>query len=95
MATTGTPLYYAVFGDDSFILAPTPDSNYTFEIHYKYRPASLTAGASGGTTWLSTNARNAMLYGSLMEAGTFLKMPLPELQLFEGRFQEAMATMKG
>jgi len=93
-ATTGLPVYYAVFDDDSFILAPTPDANYDFELHYKYRPASLTAGASDGTTWLSTNAMNAMLYGSLMEGGTFLKMPLQELQLFEQRFQESMATLK-
>ena len=93
-ATTGLPVYYAVFDDDTFILAPTPDDTYTFELHYKYRPASLTAGAAGGTTWLSTNAMNAMLYGSLMEGGTFLKMPPPELQLFEQRFQEAMANLK-
>jgi len=93
-ATTGLPVYYAVFDDDTFILAPTPDDTYTFELHYKYRPASLTAGASDGTTWLSTNAMNAMLYGSLMEGGTFLKMPPPELQLFEQRFQEAMANLK-
>ena len=73
-ATTGLPVYYAVFDDDTLILAPTPDDTYTFELHYKYRPASLTAGASDGTTWLSTNAMNAMLYGSLMEGGTFLKM---------------------
>jgi|TARA_R100001244_G_scaffold43634_1_gene39161 hypothetical protein len=93
-ATTGLPVYYAVFDDDTFILAPTPDDTYTFELHYKYRPASLTAGASDGTTWLSTNAMNAMLYGSLMEGGTFLKMAPPELQLFEQRFQEAMANLK-
>jgi len=93
-ATTGLPVYYAVFDDDTFILAPTPDDTYTFELHYKYRPASLTAGASDGTTWLSTNAMNAMLYGSLMEGGTFLKMPPPELQLFEQRFQEAMVNLK-
>ena len=93
-ATTGLPVYYAVFDDDTFILAPTPDDNYTFELHYKYRPASLTVGASDGTTWLSTNAVNAMLYGSLMEGGTFLKMPPQELQLFEQRFQESVATLK-
>ena len=93
-ATTGLPVYYAVFDDDTFILAPTPDDNYTFELHYKYRPASLTAGAAGGTTWLSTNAMNAMLYGSLMEGGTFLKMAPQELQLFEQRFQEAMVNLK-
>jgi len=93
-ATTGLPIYYAVFDDDTLILAPTPDDTYTFELHYKYRPASLTAGASDGTTWLSTNAMNAMLYGSLMEGGTFLKMAPQELQLFEQRFQESMATLK-
>ena len=93
-ATTGLPVYYAVFDDDTFILAPTPDDDYTFELHYKYRPESLTSGASDGTTWLSTNAMNAMLYGSLMEGGTFLKMPPPELQLFEQRFQEAMVNLK-
>ena len=42
-ATTGLPKYYAVFDENTFILAPTPDSNYTFELHYKHRPASLTA----------------------------------------------------
>jgi len=93
-ATTGLPVYYAVFDDDTFILAPTPDANYDFELHYKYRPSSLTAGASDGTTWLSTNAMNAMLYGSLMEGGTFLKLIPQELQLFEQRFQESMATLK-
>ena len=93
-ATTGTPQYYGVFDDDSFILAPTPDANYTFELHYKYRPTSLTAGATDSTTWLSTNAMNAMLYGSLIEGGVFLKIAPQELQLFEMRFQESMATLK-
>ena len=72
-ATTGQPKYYADFDDDTFILAPTPDSNYTFELHYFYRPSSLTSAGDSGTTWLSTNAPNALLYGSLTEAMTYLK----------------------
>ena len=72
-STTGLPKYYARFDENNFILAPTPDSNYTIELHYFYRPASLTAGADGGTTWLSNNAPFALLYGSLIEAYTFMK----------------------
>ena len=71
--TTGLPKYYARFSEDHFILAPTPNSNYTVELHYFYRPASLTAGADSGTTWISTNAPFALLYGSLIEAYTFMK----------------------
>ena len=72
-STTGLPKYYARFDTDNFIVAPTPDSNYTLELHYYYRPASLTAGADGGTTWLSTNAPFALLYGSLIEAYYYMK----------------------
>jgi len=72
-STTGLPKYYARFDSDNFIVAPTPDSNYTLELHYYYRPVSLTAGADGGTTWLSTNAPFALLYGSLIEAYYYMK----------------------
>ena len=92
-STTGTPAYYAQFDDDTFILAPTPDADYTFELHYKYRPASLTAGASDGTTWLSTNAPDAMLYGSLVEAANFLKSP-EESAMYEQRFQGGVMGLK-
>ena len=92
-ATTGLPKYYAVFDESTFILAPTPDSNYTFELHYKHRPASLTAGADSGTTWLSTNAPDALLYGTLVEAATFLKVP-EEVAQYEQRFVSATAALK-
>ena len=72
-STTGLPKYYARFDNDNFILAPTPNSNYTIELHFYYRPASLTAGADSGTTWVSTNAPFTLLYGSLIEAYTFMK----------------------
>ena len=72
-STTGLPKYYARFSEDHFILAPTPNSAYTVELHYFYRPTSLTAGADSGTTWMSTNAPFALLYGSIVEAYIFMK----------------------
>ena len=72
-STTGLPRYYARFDTDNFIVAPTPNSNYTLELHYYYRPASITAGADSGTTWLSTNAPFALLYGSLIESYYYMK----------------------
>jgi len=92
-ATTGEPKYYATFNNNTFILAPTPSSGFTFELHYVYRPESITT-ASAGTSWLGTNAPDALLYGSLTEAGNFLKLPPAEIQLFEGRFIAAAASLK-
>ena len=91
--TTGLPKYYALFDDTTFLLGPAPDSNYTFELHYKYRPASLTAGAESGTTWLSDNAPDALLYGTLTEAATFLKTP-EEIGNYQQRFDMALAGLK-
>jgi len=93
-ATTGTPKYYARFDVDNLILAPTPDSNYACEFHYFYRPASLTAGADSGTTWLSTNAPNALLYGSLYEAYVYMKGEPDMLQLYDKQFSEALSRLK-
>lgn len=97
-STTGLPKYYALFDDTTFLLAPTPDNpsvgvDYTFELHYKYRPASLTAGAEGGTTWLSDNAPDALLYGTLVEAATFLKVP-EEVGQYEQRFQMGLEGLR-
>ena len=93
-SSTGTPKYYAFFDVSNFILAPTPDSNYVCELHYYYRPASLTAGADGGTTWLSENAPNALLYGSLVEAYIYMKGEQDIMQMYEKQFGEALARIK-
>ena len=93
-STTGLPKYYAKFSEDHFILAPTPNSNYTVELHYFYRPTSLTAGSDSGTTWLSTNAPSALLYGSLFEAYTFMKGEKDILDLYNGRFIETLTRLK-
>ncbi len=91
---TAAPRYYAVYDVGNFIIAPTPDANYTVELHYLYRPQSLTAGADSGTTWLSENAPFAMLYGSLLEAYIFMKGEPDVLQQYSQRYQEALATLK-
>jgi hypothetical protein len=92
-ATTGTPKYYADWDNDTFLLAPTPDSNYTMELHYFYRPTSITA-SSDGTSWLGTNAELALFYGSLVEAYIFMKGEADILQVYNGRFQEALQWLK-
>jgi len=93
-ATTGSPRYYAVFDIGHFIIGPTPDSSYAVELHYFYRPASLTAGSDSGTTWLSDNAQIAMLYGSLLEAYTYMKGEPDLIALYEKRFAEALVGLK-
>ena len=92
--TVGAPRYYAVFDVSNFLLAPTPDVAYTAELHYFYRPASLTAGAEGGTTWLSENAEMAMLYGALIEAYIYMKGEQDVMASYNARFQEALVGIK-
>ena len=93
-STTGEPKYYCQFDVDNLLLGPTPDAVYTAELHYMYRPASITAGADDATTWLGENAEIALLYGSLMEAAIFMKGEPDVIQNYMGRFQEAIAGLK-
>ncbi len=91
---TGEPEFYALFDDSNFLIAPTPDSGYSVELHYYYRPASLTAGAESGTTFLSVNAPNAILFGSLVEAYIYMKGEQDVLAMYEKRFEEALMRLK-
>ena len=93
-ASTGLPEFYAIFDIDNFMVAPTPNSNYAIELHYYFRPSSLTAGADSGTTWLSTNAPFALLYGSLVEAYIFMKGESDMLQQYEKRFVDQLTRLK-
>ena len=96
----GLPLYYADFDKDlnsglkesSIILAPVPDQNYDVELHYLYKPPSLVTDTSG--TWLSDHARNALLYGCLAEAYTFMKGEQDMMAVYENRFQQEIARLK-
>ena len=97
----GLPLYYAQFDKElsttssdgsTLTIAPVPDANYNVELHYLYKPTSLVSNTTG--TWLSNNARNALLYASLVEAYTFLKGEADLLVQYEKRFQEEIARLK-
>jgi hypothetical protein len=92
-ATTGTPKYYGDWDDVSFLLAPTPDSNYTVELHYFYRPTSITTSGDG-TSWLGTNAELCLLYASLCEAYLFMKGEPDLLKAYTDRFMEAIQWLK-
>jgi hypothetical protein len=90
----GEPSNYALFDDDTFIVAPTPNVNYTAELHYFYRPASITAGADSGETWLSKNASNALLYGCLIEGYTYMKGSQDLQAEYEKRYFQAVSRLK-
>ena len=92
-STTGVPQYYADFDETTFIVAPTPSSALTAELHYYHKPTSITA-TSDGTSWLGTNAELALLYASLVEAYTFMKGEADMFQIYNARYQEALAYLK-
>ena len=90
----GTPKYYAIFGPQSndineltFILGPTPDVQYDTELHYFYYPPSIVVA---GDTWLGENFDSALLYGSILEAYTFLKGDVDIMTQYRQRYEEAM-----
>ena len=97
----GRPLYYGDFDKElstassngsTLIVSPVPDSDYSVELHYLYKPNSLTTDTTG--TWISTNARNALLYGSLVEAYTFMKGDADLMQQYEQRFNLEVLRLK-
>lgn len=93
-STSGEPVYFGQYDVDNLILAPIPDSAYALEMHYLYRPNSLTVGGDSGTTWLSENAEVALLYGTLVEAYTYLKGDQDLMVLYSQRFAEALQRLK-
>lgn len=89
----GEPQYYAVFDQNTFILGPTPDASYAVELHYFYYPESITTTTSG-TTWLGDNFSSTLLYGSLLEAYTYLKGEQDVMNQYQKRYDEAMILLK-
>jgi len=95
---TAIPKYYALFGPNSavanelsFILGPTPDATYTVELHYFYYPESIVTAS---TTWLGDNFDSVLLYGTLVEAYTFMKGEADMMTLYDGKYKEALALAK-
>ena len=99
--STGTPKYYALFGPTvsgatvtnelSLILGPTPDTAYSVELHYYYYPESITTAV---TTWLGDNFDTVLLYGSLVEAYTFMKGEADLITVYDTKYKEALALAK-
>ena len=89
----GEPQYYAVFDQNTFILGPTPDDNYAVELHYFYYPESITTVVSG-QTWLGDNFSSTLLYGSLLEAYTYMKGEQDIINQYQKRYDEAMLLLK-
>ena len=90
-STEGVPKYYGMFTDDTFILGPTPNANFVTELHYYYQPASIV---DSSTSWLGTNADTVLLYGSLVEAYTYMKGDADIMQLYQQRYQEALDLLR-
>ena len=89
----GVPQYYAVFDNSAFILGPTPDASYAVELHYFYYPESITT-VVGGQTWLGDNFSSTLLYGSLLEAYTYMKGEADVIANYRARYDEAMMLLK-
>jgi hypothetical protein len=99
--STGSPKYYALFGpavvssvitvELSFIIGPTPDAAYSVELHYYYYPESIT---SAGSTWLGDNYDPVLLYGTLVEAYTYMKGEQDMVLLYNTKFGEALLQLK-
>ena len=87
----GEPQYYAVFNSTSFIVGPTPDANYSAELHYFYYPESIT---TAGTSWIGNNFSSVLLYGSLLEAYTYMKGEADVMATYKSRYDEAMLLLK-
>ena len=96
--TTALPEYYALFGpqisfpnETSIIVGPAPDASYAVELHYFYYPVSIVVS---GTSWLGDNFDSALLYGSLLEAYTFMKGEADVMAKYQERYNEAMMLLK-
>jgi len=97
-SATGLPKHYAIFGPStsdskelSFILGPTPNTNYGVELHFYYYPESIVTASQ---TWLGDNFDSALLYGTMCEAVTYMKGEADMVKLYQDRYVQAIALLK-
>lgn len=90
-AVSGRPVHYAVFDEDALIFGPTPDAEYTVELHYNRYPESLV---TAGTTWVSENYSSVLLYGCLVEANVFIKGEQDITDAYKKEYEEALGRLK-
>jgi hypothetical protein len=96
----GIPKHYALFGpaapggvisdELTFVYGPTPDASYTVELHYNHRPETIV---TAGTTWLSDNMGDVLLYGSLIEAAVYMKSEPDMMQKYQEGYAAGMAQL--
>ncbi len=87
----GKPKYYAIWNNASMILGPTPDVNYSAELHYYYYPVSIVTNS---TSWLGDNFETVLLYGALREAYVYLKGEQDMMQYYDQKYMEALGQLK-
>jgi hypothetical protein len=87
----GKPEYYGIFDDETMLLGPTPDANYSAELHYYYYPQTIV---TAGNTWLGDNFDTALFYGSLLEAAAFMKEDAETVTQYTARYSEVMQLLK-
>ena len=87
---TGTPVYYADYNYDNWLVAPTPDQSYSFEVLFYERLQPLSS--TNQTNWLTQNAPNAMLFGTLLQAMPFLKND--QRTIFQQKYDLALQALK-
>jgi hypothetical protein len=90
-SATGTPKHYAWFDENTFIVGPTPDANYTVELHFSAYPESIV---TAGTTWLGDEFDSALLNGALVEAIRFMKGEPDMVALYEKMYQQAISLLQ-
>lgn len=90
-SSAGVPKHYAYFDDNTFIVGPTPDTNYTAELHYGYYPPSIV---TAGTTWLGDEFDSALLNGALVEAIRFMKGEPDMVQMYQTMYVQAVGLLK-
>ncbi len=89
--TVGTPIYYAIFDETSFIVGPTPNTDFDVEIHFAYYPESIV---TAGTSWLGTEFDSALLNGTLVEAIRFQKGEPDMVALYDNMYAQSLALLK-
>lgn len=90
-ALQGTPKYYADYNFNNWLIAPTPDAAYQFEVLYYEKVQPLDA--TNQVNFWTENAPQAMLYGTLLQAMPFLKND-PRIQLWQALYDRAVQTLK-
>ena len=88
---TALPKHYAYFDDNTFIVGPTPNSNYAVELHYGYYPASIV---TAGTSWLGDDFDSALLNGALVEAIRFMKGEPDIVSMYEKLYIQSIGLLK-